>query len=293
MTTARRSDQPSVTRAARLAAAARARLPSAPAHVAIAAVAAIVCELGLRLLAAPSAPRTRPPPTAVAAGSPSPTGLVRTIAAAGLFGADRAADHGSPAAGPLLVLVGVIATGDPAGGFGIVGVDVAHTALYAVGARLPNGASLREVHADRVLTERDGAQQWLRLPRHALLGLSALPAAAVADADTAAVDAAPDPIGYRRLLAGAAGVAQSWAAGLDAAPLREGRGTSGLALDPSPRLQRDYGLRPGDVLTAVDGEPVTDTARLPQLLARGVGGAVSLTIVRDGTPLSVQVTPST
>ncbi len=50
----------------------------------------------------------------------------------------------------------------------------------------------------------------------------------------------------------------------------------------------------GDILTEVDGRPVTSQSELDRQLetTRGVGDVVSLTLIRDGQPLSLQVTLS-
>ncbi|MFM7651785.1 MAG: trypsin-like peptidase domain-containing protein [Vulcanococcus sp.] len=52
------------------------------------------------------------------------------------------------------------------------------------------------------------------------------------------------------------------------------------------------GLRPGDRITAVDGEAVTSPAQLTQLVERnGVGRAMALRVERQGQTLTLQVTP--
>ncbi len=52
------------------------------------------------------------------------------------------------------------------------------------------------------------------------------------------------------------------------------------------------GLRPGDRITAVDGQPVTNPAQLTQLVERnGVGRPMELTLQRQGQTVQLQVTP--
>ncbi|MBV2351415.1 trypsin-like peptidase domain-containing protein [Synechococcus sp. HK05] len=52
------------------------------------------------------------------------------------------------------------------------------------------------------------------------------------------------------------------------------------------------GVRPGDRITAVDGQPVTNPAQLTQLVERnGVGRPMELTLQRQGQTLQLQVTP--
>ncbi|MBK7822515.1 MAG: trypsin-like peptidase domain-containing protein [Tessaracoccus sp.] len=53
------------------------------------------------------------------------------------------------------------------------------------------------------------------------------------------------------------------------------------------------GLREGDLITAVDGQPVTSTESLVALVRAGrVGQAMELTLVRDGAEQKVTVTPT-
>ena len=48
---------------------------------------------------------------------------------------------------------------------------------------------------------------------------------------------------------------------------------------------------PGDVITAVDGQPITGVEELPQqIISRRIGETVTLTVIRDGQPRDVKVT---
>lgn len=74
--------------------------------------------------------------------------------------------------------------------------------------------------------------------------------------------------------------------------------TIGLAMEIGPvkSLQvgspaAEAGIKPGDVLVKVDGAPVGDPLFLPERLRRLAGKTVTLTILRDGKTLDVQVTP--
>jgi putative serine protease PepD len=53
------------------------------------------------------------------------------------------------------------------------------------------------------------------------------------------------------------------------------------------------GLREGDLITAVDGQPVTSTESLVALVRAGrVGEPMTLTVIRNGSEESVTVTPT-
>jgi S1-C subfamily serine protease len=52
------------------------------------------------------------------------------------------------------------------------------------------------------------------------------------------------------------------------------------------------GLRPGDVITAVDGVAVSSPGQLTQLVERsGVGRAMAVRVEREGQALSLTITP--
>lgn len=50
-------------------------------------------------------------------------------------------------------------------------------------------------------------------------------------------------------------------------------------------------LRPGDVLEAVDGIPVTDVEQVRSAVSAGGGDPVTVTVIRDGAPSSVPLVP--
>jgi regulator of sigma E protease len=53
------------------------------------------------------------------------------------------------------------------------------------------------------------------------------------------------------------------------------------------------GLRPGDVIVAADGEPLTFTAEFIRTIRSSPGKAIVLSILRGGMPMNISVTPKT
>jgi regulator of sigma E protease len=51
------------------------------------------------------------------------------------------------------------------------------------------------------------------------------------------------------------------------------------------------GLKPGDVIVATDGEPTTFDAEFRQLIRKSADTPMTLSILRNGTPMSITVTP--
>jgi general secretion pathway protein C len=207
------------------------------------------------------------------------TGLVVVgrIAAARLFGESPGApgDGAVPPSSLALVLAGVFAREDPAAGRAIIGETAATGRLYGVGATLPGGARLTEVHPDRVILERGGQREALSLPRSTMPAQPATggatngPALApAASSSLPGASIAEDPARFIR-----------WQA-----ILRDGQ-VAGVRVYPGEQaaLFTRSGLRPGDLVVAVNDSPLTDQATAAQFL-RMLAGAPSsvVTVERDG-----------
>ena len=212
------------------------------------------------------------------------TGLVVVgrIAAARLFGESPGApgDGAVPPSSLALVLAGVFAREDPAAGRAIIGETAATGRLYGVGATLPGGARLTEVHPDRVILERGGQHEALSLPRSTMPAQPATggatngPALAPAASSSSSSPSLPgasiaeDPARFIR-----------WQA-----ILRDGQ-VAGVRVYPGEQaaLFTRSGLRPGDLVVAVNDSPLTDQATAAQFL-RMLAGAPSsvVTVERDG-----------
>ena len=214
-----------------------------------------------------------------------------SIKGAHLFGVAPEESHGlafqdgSPR--PVLVLTGVIALADPARGVAIIGPERADR-LFQVSAELPDGSLLREVYPDHVVLERSGALETLML-RKRNGAIPALLALAPTPAPTPQTENAPTPAGPE---GGTVtenprefSTARRWFNGLSARqiPSPDGR-FEGLALHPTPRYKREYGVRNGDVVTEINGVPLDDPDTAARVLQQARGSKVSVTIQRDGAP---------
>jgi len=214
-----------------------------------------------------------PPPMTV-----TPT---ETIKAARLFGTPEFPGTAAATAAPPpistqgLTLIGVLAAVDPKAGQAIIGEAGGTARVYAVGGTLPGGARLAEVYADRVILDRGGSFETLPLPRQggtpsALA--STLPSAAVAamapalTADTA-VDNITQVIRWQTVI-------------------RTDK-PSGVRVYPAAdaAMFTQLGLRPGDLVLAVNDSPLADQANGEQFL-RSLAGTpqARLTVERNGRP---------
>lgn len=209
---------------------------------------------------------TRASPAPAANASRTLAERSAAIRAAALFGID--AEGVTPVPSELgWVLVGVIAETDPRTGRAILGENAAATRVYAVGDALPGERRLQAVYPDRVLLERGGLLEELRLPR---LNAGSLPGAQRAPTVGAAETA---------------GVGGQWADLLRWQAVTRADQSAGLRVYPgaNARLFSQAGLSPGDLILAINGTPLADPANAEQFLRILTGAPqATLTVERAG-----------
>lgn len=185
-----------------------------------------------------------------------------------------------------LALAGVIATPVPEEGYALIGDQGQPTQLFHTSARLRNGARLLQVYTDRVVLEVDGAQQILRLPKlspgtGAVFVASAAPTPAPQGLDSALAAVPVDP---RQ-----AEINKGWFEGFYARPKMVNGAVAGVQLEPQVRYQRDYGLKRGDILTAINGTPIRDMDAANSAVQQMTDSSVTLTVMRDGVSQTVSI----
>lgn len=218
---------------------------------------------------------------------PPPAQLdVAALVGAQLFGqAEMAAPTGDASDAPptsmALVLTGVLANTDPKTGIAILGESAATAKVFMVGDMVPGGAKLDSVYPDRVVLERAGALESLLLPQQR--------AASVASA-------APPPMPAQRPTAGDVQILDRMRRMIESDP-----GMIGDVMRPQPVFaegkQRGYrvypgrnraafarlGLRPGDLVTAINGTPLDDPARGGDIFnTLGSSAQARVTVMRSG-----------
>lgn len=157
-----------------------------------------------------------------------------------------------------LVLTGIIAADRPESGLAILGASPQAGKVYAVGDAVPGGAKLHSVFADRVVIERDGHLESLMLPRQVLAGPPPPSAGALP---------VQSPVGdrVRRLINEQPGLLADVIR--PQVSLRDGK-AQGFRVYPG-RMRLTFmklGLRPGDLVTAINGTPLDDPARGEEIL---------------------------
>jgi general secretion pathway protein C len=210
------------------------------------------------------------------------------IVAAHLFGAppvERPPGDNAPDTQLALTLSGIIALKNPDKGYAILAEEGKPGHLYATGTVIAGtSARLQQVFFDRVVLDKQGELETLRLPRSALAGLVSGGRMSVGSraTDTADADSRPtDPAAADLYDRNHPSAAQDFINYLGAEQSHVDGKLAGLIVHPPKSVQRKYGLQDGDLLTAINGVAIDDPDALPELL-RTAGGSLSLTLTRAG-----------
>jgi general secretion pathway protein C len=232
----------------------------------------VASNLGARAVPHPQASTTAPAP---AVSAPLPEHVPQAIAEPGPLQSVGGAPP-TELAGTSLLLIGTIAFDDPAAGYAIIGDNPATAGLYGSGSEVVPGMMIREIYADRVVVEHAGIRQVLSI------------AWARAGSGAGWVDSASALVLAGRPAGSGANVVSGQFAGDGPAPgirVFAGRDRTGFA---------KLGLRPGDIVTEVNGVAVSgDAADIPRLLAGTQGSTI--TVVRAGQlqQIALQSDPGT
>lgn len=228
------------------------------------------------------------PPVQPSVRSEAPAGGVNVsvdrIVAAHLFGKVDAEgprlvvseEQDAPDTQLSLELRGTIAASDENRALAIIAERGGAERVYFLGDAVPGGATLHAVHLDRVLLRRGGRLEALRLPRS-----EDTPANRRASTATPPRAAAP-PVRAASIQE----VVQQSAAGLTEVirpqpVFKDGR-QQGYRVYPGRQRQQfaQLGLRPGDLITQINGMALDDPARGMEIF-RSLADATSVTVTVD------------
>lgn len=261
--------------------------------VLVAIIAVLLARLTWAILEPSSLlPPGRDLPThAVQSGdSRSERGGFQELASLSVFGsaARKTRAMSAPETSLSWTLKGVFSNPDPSRGAAILAPQGQPEKLYRVGAALPGSVTLQEVFADRVILDRGGRLETLRLKRHDSPSSStsagrrnappALPAAAGAEPRVDRDAWVNDP--------------QRFLDVISANPVMEDGVLYGLEVSPA-RNAREFeaaGLVAGDVITGVNGSPVSEIADYRDLLGElADASSVSVSLERNGEPMTITI----
>jgi len=191
---------------------------------------------------------------------------VQSVVSAHLLGTAAGAGSLDPANAPNstsnLLLAGTIATQDPKRGIAIIS-DGGPSKVYSVGDAV-GGASLYSVYLDRVLLNRAGSLETLLLP-HVLPARAPPPVAQRASAIDQRTLASVENI--RRMVAQDPGLLNEVMRTVASYDNKAGK-LRGFRAYPGRNRQAfaSLGLRPGDLVTAINGTPLDDPQRSQEVL---------------------------
>jgi len=188
-----------------------------------------------------------------------------------------------------LTLKGALASDDKHNARAIIADQRGQDEQYAIGATLPGNAELSAIYADRVILQRNGRYETLRLPTDFSPGN-----VYSATATPAAMRSSQSPM--ERLQAVRRQIQQqpaSLARMLRVAPVNDPEGNLvGYSLAPGkdPQLFEQVGLQDGDVVTEVNGLALTDPENSAAALrSLQSGEPVTMKLLRDGVEQSLSL----
>jgi len=237
----------------------------------------------------PSDEPSAPPPLAAASGSQQSGDAtavnVSRIVTAHLFGDTTEEDVpvteepvDAPETQLSLELRGTITATDPEKALAIIAERGGNESVFAVGDAVPGGASLHSVHTDRVILKRSGRLETLRLPRSEETGAtrSRAPARRASFTRPAPAQTVRDVVQNSSL---------SLTDVIRPQPVFKDGQQQGYRVYPGRQRQQfaQLGLRPGDLVTQINGMSLDDPARGMEIF-RSLSDAtsVSVTVERNG-----------
>jgi len=244
---------------------------------------------------------------------PADTAAAMSIAKWHLFGNTPVAATGASGAMQSMILRGTLADRDPAAGVAVIDAGDGEQA-YRAGEAISGGIKLQRVYPDHAVVLRDGVEETLTLTRDRNLQpteivrqpaaggaraarsgttnapSSSAPANAAANGASQTVHASPQ---LQQTIDRARQNPEELARRLQIVPVVDGGRMTGIRLSAGTdtSLMNQIGLRPGDVVTAVNGAPVDSLARGQQII-EGLRNASSarVTVLRDGRPTDITIT---
>lgn len=269
------------------------RLPALATLVLALLVGRAAGDLVWVLVPTPEAARWQPPPAAPAAPRPSDAPDVNAIAGAGLFGRYQAAPTGdslenAPDTPLNLTLIGVLADSREEYSRALI-AQGADEQSYAVGDDVARGVTLQAIFPDRVILSRNGRLETLRLERDKPGAGGDSAPVAVAEAEERAPGATPPLSEIRDEVLKDPAKASEY---VRVQPANVGGQLKGYRIYPGKDRSAfsAAGLRPGDLVTSVNGVQLDDPAKALQMLGDlSSAGQVNLVVERGGQTQNISI----
>lgn len=273
-------------------------LPAAVDVMLMVVIARLLAKLVWALVPTPAEAAWRPAPPPVVTTSATNAVDLNAITSAALFGiyappaTPTGTDLGSvPDTQLNLTLLGILADGrNPDQSRALIGTQGGDEKPYSVGDDIARGVTLQAIFPDRVILARGGQLETLRLDKDAPGSGSLLPGAApAAPSEGVSANAAASLAAIRtQLLADPSKVADY----IRVQPVNSGNGINGYRIYPGKdrSIFTAAGLRPGDIVTAVNGVQLNDPGKSLQLLSDlSQSSQLNLTVDRGGQPQNFNI----
>ena len=161
--------------------------------------------------------------------------------------------------------------------------------VYAIGATVPGGATVEAVLADRVLLRRDGRLETLRLPRESAEGSISY------TEPESREEPMPEDTGIAEMREEIVNDPTRLAELVRYSPVLENGEIRGYRVYPARDRGRfaQLGLQPGDIVTAINGTPLSDPGQAMEMLNTLTDASnITLTIERNGASQDISLSPS-
>lgn len=217
------------------------------------------------------------------------------LAAAHLFGqlqtsASTASLANAPDTQLNFTLLGILAGSTEAESLALIAKDNTDEAPYSIGDDVSPGVNLQAIFPDRVILSRNGRLETLRLDKDAPSNAAVFTAAAPSGEAQEGTPAAAQMLAQikEQVITDPSKAANF----IRVQPVNVDGGMKGYRVYPGPERGafNAAGLKPGDVVTAINGTPLNDPGQALQLLqSLAQSSSLSLTIDRNGVSQSVNV----
>ena len=253
-----------------------------------------LADLVWALVPVPEAARWRPPPP-VAAARPTQAADINTIANVALFGRYQASPGteasllSAPETPLNLTLIGLLADDREQYSRALIATQGADEKAYAIGDDVSRGVTLQAIFPDRVILSRGGRLETLRLERDKPgSGGTSAPAPVASTDDSSGMSTQPLAKVRDEVLKDPAKASEY----VRVQPANVGGQLKGYRVYPG-RDRTAFttaGLRPGDLVTSVNGVQLDDPAKALQLLGDlGQAGQVNLVVERGGQSQNISI----
>ncbi len=190
-----------------------------------------------------------------------------------------------------LTLKGVFASDEEGVGRAIIGDPKGKEESYSVGDPLPGGARLSEIYVDRIILERNGRFETLKLPKER--SASTPQSVSHRTATRVGGNNRERATAFNKYRSEIKRNPSSFLNYVRATPARQGGKFIGFRLQAGEKrgALKDLGLSPGDIVTSINGVQIDAPAKgMKAMQALGEGDSVSVTLLRGGQELSLNLT---